>query len=489
MPRSEEELLAQRRAKLERLRARGVDPYPRRYHRTHTTQQAKDTLESAAERNDGTVLSVAGRIQRLRLMGGIAFLDLKDSSGRLQVSVRRELGEEQFGLIRDLDLGDILGVEGTLYRTRTGEITVEARTLTVLAKALRAPPEKWHGLVDIEARHRQRYLDLMVNPEAERVFLLRSRIVAAIRRFMADRGFLEVETPVLHSSAAGAMATPFVTHHNQLDMDLYLRIAMELHLKRCIVGGMEKVYEIGRVFRNEGVSFKHNPEFTMMESYEAYAAYHDVMAMTESLVATVAQEVLGTTRITYEGHTIDLTPPWPRRALREAILQRTEIDFTAHPDEASLRAAMDAAGIYADPAKPRGKLIDDLLSKAVEPNLVQPVFLLDYPVELSPLAKRREDDPALVERFEAFCGGMEIANAFTELNDPLDQWERLRQQMRAKDAGDEEADIPDEDFLIAIEHGLPPTGGLGLGIDRLVMLLTDQSSIREVILFPTNRPR
>src|SRR3990170_2538257 len=458
MPRSEEELLAQRRAKLERLRARGVDPYPRRYHRTHTTQQAKDTLESAAERNDGTVLSVAGRIQRLRLMGGIAFLDLKDSSGRLQVSVRRELGEEQFGLIRDLDLGDILGVEGTLYRTRTGEITVEARTLTVLAKALRAPPEKWHGLVDIEARHRQRYLDLMVNPEAERVFLLRSRIVAAIRRFMADRGFLEVETPVLHSSAAGAMATPFVTHHNQLDMDLYLRIAMELHLKRCIVGGMEKVYEIGRVFRNEGVSFKHNPEFTMMESYEAYADYHDVMAMTESLVATVAQEVLGTTRITYEGHTIDLTPPWPRRTLREAILQRTEIDFTAHPDEASLRAAMDAAGIYADPAKPRGKLIDDLLSKAVE-------------------------------RFEAFCGGMEIANAFTELNDPLDQWERLRQQMRAKDAGDEEADIPDEDFLIAIEHGMPPTGGLGLGIDRLVMLLTDQSSIREVILFPTNRPR
>jgi lysyl-tRNA synthetase class 2 len=422
-------------------------------------------------------------------MGGLAFLDLKDASGRIQVSVRKELGEEQFGLLRDLDLGDFLGVEGSVYQTRTGETTIEAQTVTILAKALRAPPEKWHGLVDIETRHRQRYLDLIANPEAERIFILRSRIVAAIRRFMSDRGFLEVETPILHTTAAGAMATPFITHHNQLDMDLYLRIATELHLKRCIVGGMEKVYEIGRIFRNEGVSFKHNPEFTTMESYEAYADYNDVMSMVETLVSTVAREVLGTTEVVSDGQTIDLAPPWRRMTLREAILQKTEIDFVEHADEQSLRAAMQAAGIYADPTKGRGKLIDDLLSKAVEPTLQQPTFLVDYPVELSPLAKRKEDDLSLVERFEAFCGGMEIANAFTELNDPIDQWERFRQQVRAREAGDEEADVVDEDFLIAIEHGMPPTGGLGMGIDRLVMLLTDQASIRDVILFPTNRPK
>jgi lysyl-tRNA synthetase class 2 len=359
----------------------------------------------------------------------------------------------------------------------------------MLAKALRPLPEKWHGLVDVEKRYRQRYLDLIANPDVKQAFILRSKMVANVRRFMDERGFVEVETPVLQAHAGGAMARPFVTHYHALDRDFYLRIALELALKRVLVGGIDKVYEIGRLFRNEGISTKHNPEFTMMESYEAYADYYDVMKMVEELVSTVALETLGTTSVMSGTETIELSPPWPRISLRQAILEHSGIDFQQFPDAVSLRDEMVARGYRVDPRMGRGKLIDELLSVAVEPKLIQPTFLIDYPIELSPLAKKKPGDPALVERFEAFAGGIEIANAFTELNDPMDQRERFRQQSLLRMAGDEETELLDEDFLIALEHGMPPAGGLGIGIDRLAMVLTNSQSIREVILFPQLRTR
>jgi lysyl-tRNA synthetase class 2 len=486
---AEEEIIASRRKKLERLRSRGVDPYPPRVQRTHTAKEAVDILGDSADSRE--VVSVAGRATAFRRMGKAAFLDLRDGSGRIQAYFKQEsLGVEPFEmLLRDVDLGDFLSVTGTLFRTKTGEPTIESRTFTLLTKVLRAPPEKWHGLQDVEVRYRQRYLDLMANPEVRDTFVTRSQIIRQIRRFMDTRGYLEVETPILQSSAGGAAARPFVTFHNALGRQLYLRIALELHLKRLVVGGFDKVYEIGRIFRNEGVSTKYNPEFTMLESYQAYADYNDLMEMVEEMVSTVAGEVLGTTRVPYGDTEIDFAPPWPRIPLRDAILERSGVDFEAHRDVEALRKAAAAAGIDADPAWGRGKVIDELLTAHVEPNLMQPTFLIDYPVELSPLAKRKPDNPNLVERFEFFIAGREVGNAYTELNDPIDQRERLLEQTRLRAAGDEEVELADEDFLVALEHGLPPTAGLGIGIDRLVMALTGNHSIREVILFPALREK
>jgi lysyl-tRNA synthetase class 2 len=429
-------------------------------------------------------VSLAGRIISRRSIGKMSFLDVRDSSGKIQLSLRYDLlGGERYELLRDIDIGDIIGASGKLFRTKSGELTLEASDFAVLCKSLRPLPEKWHGLADVEKRYRQRYLDLISNEESRSIFVLRSKIITAVRSFLDRRGFMEVETPVLQPHAGGATARPFVTHHHTLDEDLYLRIALELHLKRLVVGGFDKVYEIGRVFRNEGVSVEHNPEFTLLECYQAYADYHDVMRLVEEMFAYVAKEVLANTKLTRNGQTMDLGLPWQRLYLRQAIKDRSGIDFEDYPDAASLRTRMAELGIEADPGKGRGRLIDELISAFVEPKIVQPTFLLDYPVDMSPLAKRKRGDGQLVERFEGFVDGMEVANAFTELNDPLEQRERFRQQLKDR-AGDEEADIGDEDFLQALEYGMPPTGGLGVGIDRLVMLLTGQQSIREVILFP-----
>lgn len=485
-----EDLVQQRLAKLGRIRAQGIDPYPRTYHRTSTTQEAISAFlrEEAGEGTTPT-LSLAGRIMANRPMGKVAFLDLRDGSGKIQVYFKKAtLGDDKYKMLKELDLGDFVGVSGRVFRTHTGEITLEATDFAILCKALQPLPEKWHGLTDVEKRYRQRYLDLLSSEEVKRIFLLRSQVISAVRRFLDERGFLEVETPVLHPTAGGAMAKPFVTHHNALDRDLYLRIATELHLKRLLVGGFDKVYEIGRIFRNEGISTRHNPEFTSLESYEAYADYNDVMAMVEEMVCCVVQEVMGGLRADYSGNVIDFSPPWQRILLRDAILQYSGIDFEDYPDTTSLRDKMIEMGMKPKGGE-RGKLIDELLATFVEPNLIQPIFLIDYPVELSPLAKRKPDDPRLVERFEGFAGGMEIANAFTELNDPLEQRERFAEQFRQREAGDEEAEMPDEEFLLALEYGMPPTGGLGVGIDRLVMLLTNQQSIREVILFPQLRSK
>jgi lysyl-tRNA synthetase class 2 len=481
-----EQITQERLGKLDGMRARGISPYPNRCRRSHTIADAIDLSdEQKGQDETGPILSLAGRIVAQRDMGKAAFADIRDSSGKIQTYFRRnELGEEKYAHLHDFDIGDFIGVSGHLFKTKTGEITLRVSDFEMLSKSLRPLPEKWHGLTDVEKRYRQRYLDLISNPQAKDIFSARGRVIAAMRRFLDERGFLEVETPVLQQHAGGATARPFATHHQALDEDLYLRIAIELHLKRLIVGGFDKVYEIGRIFRNEGISTKHNPEFTLLESYEAYADYEDVMRMVEKMVSQIAQEVLQTTEVVYGDMTLDLSPPWERISLRQAIIDRCGIDFEEYPDADSLRSKMLDIGMQFDASKGRGKLIDELISTFVEPNIVQPTFVVDYPVDLSPLAKRKPDEPHLVERFEAFAAGMEIANAFTELNDPLDQRERFRQQVEERQAGDEEAELPDEDFLLALEYGMPPTGGLGIGIDRLVMLLTNQQSIREVILFP-----
>jgi lysyl-tRNA synthetase class 2 len=419
-----------------------------------------------------------------RSIGKISFLDIRDSSGKMQLSLRYDLlGREKYEFLQDIDIGDIIGASGKLFRTKTGELTLEVSEFTMLCKSLRPLPEKWHGLADIEKRYRQRYLDLISNEESRNTFVLRTKIITALRSFLDGRGFMEVETPVLQPHAGGAPARPFVTHHHALDQDLYLRIALELYLKRLVVGGFDRVYEIGRTFRNEGISTMHNPDFTLLECYQAYADYNDIMRLVEEMFSHAAKEVLGDTRITLNGQTIDFGLPWQRLYLREAIKKSCGVDFEAYPDAASLRARMAELGMDVDPGKGKGRLIEELLSTFVEPKLFQPTFLLDYPVEMSPLAKRKRGDDQLVERFEGFVDGMEVANAFTELNDPLEQRERFRQQLKGQ-VGDEEVEIADEDFLQALEYGMPPTGGLGVGIDRLVMLLTGQQSIREVILFP-----
>ena len=483
--------LASRRAKLARIRERGIDPYPPRFERSCPASEAIARFEQseAAGQTDATPnLNIAGRIVSMRVMGRAAFLDLRDASGVVQAMLRQNVLADEYALLQDLDLGDFLGVTGHMMRTRTGQPTIEARSLTILAKGMRPLPEKWHGLRDVETRYRQRYLDLIANPEVADTFVRRSRIISGIRRFLDGRGFVEVDTPMLVPIPAGAHARPFVTHHNALDERLYLRIATELYLKRLIVGGLDKVYEIGRVFRNEGIDQDHNPEFTLLESYEAYADYNAVMDMVESLVSTLARDVHGGMQVAMGDEIIDFTPPWPRLSLREELLRRSGIDIEDYPDAESLTRIAWDLGLEPGPREARGRLIDKMLSVYLEPHLIQPSFLMDYPEDMSPLAKGHPEKPGYVERFEAFAAGMEIANSYTELNDPEVQRARFAAQEHQRDAyGNEEADRTDADFLTALEYGMPPTGGLGIGIDRLVMLLTGQSTIRDVLLFPQMR--
>ncbi|MDN5348581.1 MAG: lysyl-tRNA synthetase, class [Clostridia bacterium] len=480
------ELMAVRLEKLEELRRRGIDPYGGRFDQTHLSSQVKNHYETL----EGQEVALAGRLVAKRGHGKATFADILDSQGRIQIHARLDiLGKENYDLFTRLDIGDIIGVRGSVFRTRRGEITVEVKEFRLLCKSLRPLPEKWHGLKDVDLRYRQRYLDLIANPEVREVFILRSKIIRAIRRFLDDRGFLEVETPTMHTIAGGAAARPFITHHNALDIDLYLRIALELHLKRLLVGGLERVYELGRIFRNEGISTKHNPEFTMLELYQAYADYHDMMRLLEEMLAYVTRETLGTMVVQYQEETLDFTPPWPRLTMFEAIKKYTGVDFKEIPDAQAARAAAEKLGLELEPGLNKGKIINEVFEAFVEPHLIQPVFILDYPLEISPLAKRKADDPTLVYRFEAFVAGRELANAFSELNDPIDQRERFEAQLKERAAGDEEAHMMDEDFLCALEYGMPPAGGMGIGIDRLVMVLTNSPSIRDVILFPTMRPR
>ena len=493
----QDSFVANRQAKLERIRERGIDPYPPRFRRSCDNAGAA-ALFAAVEAGDrpeadAAGRSLAGRIISMRVMGRAAFLDLQDASGSIQTMLRRNRLGDDFDLLRDLDIGDHLGVTGDLIRTRTGEITLDAVRAVIIAKGLRPLPEKYHGLRDTETRYRQRYLDLIANRENMDVFRLRSRVIGGIRRFLDGRGFLEVDTPVLVPVAAGAHARPFITHHNALDQQLYLRIATELYLKRLIVGGFDKVYEIGRVFRNEGIDQDHNPEFTLLESYEAYADYNDVMAMVEEMIAAIAVEATGSAQVAAaDGQILDFTPPWRRVSLREELQRRSGIDLDAcPPSDAGLRELQRRAaalGVDTGARESRGRVIDKLLSALVEPHLAQPVFMLDYPEEMSPLAKAKPGAPGYVERFEAFAGGMEIANAYSELNDPQVQRRRFEEQEEIRRRyQDEEVDRRDDDFLTAMEYGMPPTGGLGIGIDRLVMLLAGQRSIRDVVLFPQMR--
>jgi lysyl-tRNA synthetase class 2 len=486
----EQELLAERRRKLVRLREAGVDPYPVSFHdRLPVSRVLEEHAGLAAGEEAAGSHRVAGRLLARRGHGKAAFLDLEDRSGRIQLYARQDvLGADSFERLVGLDLGDLVGVEGTPLRTERGELSLRVDGWTLLAKSLRPPPDKYHGLADVELRYRHRELDLIANSDARELFALRSGVIAAARRFLDERGFSEVETPVLQPLYGGALARPFTTYHKALDRTLYLRVATELYLKRLIVGGLEKVYELGKDFRNEGISHKHNPEFTMLETYEAYADYIDVASMTEQLVAFVAQETIGGTSVEIDGQAVDLSPPWRRITLHEAIRERTGIDLHEHGDRDSLAATMLDRG-FEVPEHGWGKLVDELLSKHVEPKLLEPTFVLDYPAELSPFAKAHRSEPGLVERFEGFVGGIEIANAFSELNDPDEQRLRFEQQQRLQAEGDEEAQPYDEDFLRALEYGMPPTGGLGLGIDRLVMVLTGRRSIREVVLFPALRGR
>jgi lysyl-tRNA synthetase class 2 len=502
-----QELVDQRLRKAHTLRDAGLDPYPARTNRDHTIAEARAAFESfeAAHPDDiddhsAPTVTVAGRVLSHRGQGKVAFIDIRDGStpndadNRLQLFCRiADLPPDTQTALENLDLGDFVEARGPLMRTRRGEISVSPTALLIITKTLRPLPEKFHGLQDQEARYRQRYLDLQANDDSRRVFQQRSQIVAALRRRMDARGFLEVETPVLQPEAGGAAARPFVTHFNALDEERFLRIATELHLKRLIVGGFDKVYEVGRIFRNEGVSTRHNPEFTMMESYEAYADYDDVARMVEETVSGIAQDVLGATIIPWgdpESDSyveIDLTPPWTRITMRDALQRHAAIDFYDHRTPQAMQDLLHQRHIDVPAGGGWGKMLDALVSETVEPHLVQPTFLLDYPLELSPLAKRHEEDPNLVERFEAFVVGGEIANAYSELNDPVDQRARFANQTELQAAGDDEAELGDEDFLTALEHGMPPTGGLGIGIDRLVMLLTNRQSIRDVILFPQLR--
>ncbi len=471
-----------RRQKLEQLRANGVEPFPHAYPgvvASEAVREAHGDLEDGAETE--VAYRVAGRLAARRGHGGQAFLDVVDRSGRIQIQAKRDvLGEESFDALTSLDLGDLIGIDGTAFKSRRGELTLRATDWALLAKSLLPPPDKFHGLEDVETRYRRRELDLIANEDARDLFILRSKVIAAIRRWLDARDFLEVETPILQPLYGGALARPFTTHHNALDRELYLRIAPELYLKRLIVGGLERVYEIGKDFRNEGLSPKHNPEFTMLEWYEAYADYEDIAAELEELVAFVAAE------IGYAGE-IDFATPWRRVTLRDAILEQTGVDVLAHRDSDALVAAAKERGIALDPTEVWPQLVDALLSKHVEPELKDPTFITDYPVELSPFAKAHRSEPGLVERFECFAGGMEFSNAFTELNDPDEQRARFEDQRRHSAAGDDEAQPYDEDFVRALEQGMPPTGGIGIGIDRLVMLLSGRASIREVVLFPALR--
>ncbi len=489
----ERDLYQARIHKLEELRKRGVDPFGARYEVTHHAQdiltwagdKSKEELEAA-----GLRVSIAGRMLVRRGHGKASFAVLQDRTGTIQIYAKIDvLGKDGYEVFRLLDLGDFIGVEGPVFRTNRGEVTVLAERLTVLAKALRPLPEKWHGLKDVETRYRQRYLDLVVNPETRETFIARTRIIQAIRRYLDEQGFLEVETPTLHSIASGAHARPFLTHHNALDMTLHLRIALELHLKRLIVGGLERVYEIGRVYRNEGISTRHNPEFTMLELYQAYADFRDMMDLTENMIRQAALAVHKQLVIPYGEHEIDLNGPWRRGHMVDLIREQTGVDFWTVRTTAEARALAESHGVAVRPEMEYGHIVNEFFEQKVEHTLIQPTFVYGHPVEISPLAKKNASDPRFADRFELFVVGREHANAFSELNDPLDQRERFLQQARERAAGNDEALQLDEDFLLAMEHGMPPTGGLGVGVDRLVMLLTNQPSIRDVLLFPLQRER
>ncbi|MCI9286628.1 MAG: lysine--tRNA ligase [Clostridia bacterium] len=480
-------LIQIRRDKLKELQENGKNPFEiTKYNRTHTAGEVKANYDAL----ENTDVTVAGRIIAKRIMGKASFCTIQDCDEKIQSYISiNDLGEESYKAFKTYDIGDIIGITGFVFKTRTEEISVHAKSVVLLSKSLRPLPEKFHGLKDPDLRYRQRYTDLIVNPEVKKTFELRSRIIKEMRNFLDSKGYMEVETPILNTIAGGATAKPFVTHHNALDIDMYLRIAPELYLKRLIVGGFDKVYEIGRLFRNEGMDLKHNPEFTSMELYAAYEDYNDMMNITEEMVSTIAKNVLGTTKINYQGTEIDLTPSWKRITMIDAIKEVTGVDFNEiNTDEEAVKLAEERKLEVDDIKKTRGNIINIFFEEYVEETLIQPTFICDYPVEVSPLTKRKPSDPRLTERFEVFIGGREYGNAYSELNDPIDQYERFKKQVEAREAGDEEANMMDEDFVQALEIGLPPTGGLGMGIDRLIMLLTDSASIRDVLLFPTMKP-
>ncbi len=481
-----------RREKMQALLEQGVDPFGQKFERTHTASSMTDEFDSYSkeelEEQEGKQISIAGRVMTKRGKGKAGFAHIQDLSGQVQVYVRKDqVGEEAYELFQNTDIGDFIGVTGTAFKTKVGELSVKVNHYELLSKALRPLPDKFHGLKDVEQRYRQRYLDLIVNPEVRSTFVTRSKIMQSMRRYLDDKGFLEVETPMLHSIPGGAAARPFITHHNALDMELYIRIAIELHLKRLIVGGLEKVYEIGRVFRNEGISTRHNPEFTMIELYEAYADYEDIMDLTESLIAHIAEEVLGTTKITYGEYEVDLTPPWRRVHMADVIKEETGVDFWEEMSDEKARSLAKEHKVPITETMSAGHVMNEFFEHFVEDKLIQPTFVYGHPTAISPLAKKNADDSRFTDRFELFIVGREHANAFTELNDPVDQRQRFEAQVLEREQGDDEAHMMDTDYLEAMEYGLPPTGGLGIGIDRLVMLLTNAASIRDVLLFPQMR--
>lgn len=479
------EVVKVRREKLEALKNNGKNPFEvTRFDGVISSEEIKNHFEEL----EGSEVRVAGRIVSKRVMGKASFFHIQDGAGRIQGYARKDvMGDEPYTEYKTYDIGDIVGLDGEAFRTNAGEISVKCHSVTLLSKSLLPLPEKFHGLKDMDLRYRQRYVDLIVNPEVKETFAKRSKIIKAIRDYLDEKGFMEVETPILHGTAGGAAARPFITHHNTLDIDMYLRIATELHLKRLIVGGFERVYEIGRIFRNEGMDIKHNPEFTTMELYQAYTDYNGMMELCEGLFAHCAKVLYGTTKITYQGQEIDLTPPWNRMSMSDAVKQYTGVDFSSATDEQA-REMAKKLGLEVE-NETAGKILSMAFDAFVEEKLVQPTFITDYPVEISPLAKRRPDNPKLTERFELFITSRELANAFSELNDPIDQKQRFVDQLKEREAGDEEAHMMDEDFVNALEYGMPPTGGIGIGIDRMVMLLTDSYSIRDVLLFPTMKPR
>ena len=483
----ENHLITIRKEKLEELRKQNKDPFKiTKYNRTHNSEQIKENYDEL----EGKDVTIAGRLIAKRIMGKASFCHIQDMQGKIQSYVSlNDLGEENYKEFKTYDIGDIVGITGFVFKTKTGEISVHAKEMVLLTKSLRPLPEKFHGLKDTELRYRQRYVDLIVNPEVKETFIKRSKIIKELRRILEEEGYLEVETPMLTTVATGDAARPFITHHNTLNLDMYLRIAPELNLKRLIVGGFDKVYEIGKNFRNEGMDIKHNPEFTNIEFYSAYEDYNDMMNIAEKIISTIAQNVLGTTKITYQGVDIDLTPGWKRISMIDSIKEVTGIDFNEiKTDEEALKLAKEKEIELEETKQTRGHVINAFFEEYVEDTLIQPTFIIDYPVEVSPLTKRKPDNPSLVERFELFIGGREYGNAYSELNDPLDQYERFMKQVEAKQKGDEEAGGMDEDFVTALEIGLPPTGGMGIGLDRLIMLLTDSASIRDILFFPTMKP-
>ncbi|MDR7319616.1 lysine--tRNA ligase [Brevibacillus nitrificans] len=487
------ELLQVRHDKMDQLREWGFDPFGKKFEMTH---HADEIIKAFADKSkeeleaEEHIVTIAGRLMAKRAMGKASFAQLLDRSGQIQIYVRQDTIGEELHKVFDLsDIGDLIGVKGVVFKTKTGELSVKAKELTYLTKSLRPLPEKYHGLKDIETRYRKRYVDLIVNPEVRDTFITRSRILTSMRRYLDNLGYLEVETPTLHAIAGGASARPFITHHNALDMQLYMRIAIELHLKRLIVGGLEKVYEIGRVYRNEGISTRHNPEFTMIELYEAYADYKDIMKLTEEMIAHIAQEVLGTMKIQYQGNEIDLTPQWRRVHMVDLIKDELGVDFWKEMTDDEARALAKEHGVQVEPHHTFGHVVNEFFEQKLEHTLIQPTFVYGHPVAISPLAKKNEQDPRFTDRFELFIVAREHANAFTELNDPIDQRERFEAQLLEKEAGNDEAHEMDDDFIEALEYGMPPTGGLGIGIDRLVMLLTNSPSIRDVLLFPHMRSR